>query len=501
MNEPMTAEEVVRYLVSRAVWAPSVHNTQPWRFTADDGPRVSLHADVGRRLAVADPDGREMMISCGAALFNIRLALRSLDWIPQTRVLPDPAQPTLIAQVAWQERADADEFERRLSGHVLTRRTHRGAFDPEPLPPDTLAALRDAAAREGAALRIVADDGRRATLAAAVQTAEHQLRRDGERLRELARWTPAPGSARYDRVPATSYPARAERTQPYFSGRDFARGHGWGVPPLSPATSHRAAGVAGLLTTTGDSPADWVHAGQALQRILLTASACGAAVALHSQPLELPWLREFLRTQLSDAACPHLVLRIGMVTQVAVSVRRDPRDEDGEVGAGELACPPGNVGQHLAGLGAGQQPGGNLRAGLDPALLAAGRVIQPGVLHCDVGRGAQGDQHRLVVLGELTPPRLPVRYKLPKTSSRTRTGTPRKPRIGGCPSGKPDDAGCEEMSASRSGRGSSMSRPSRPRPSGQWWIPAISSWLSPTGMNSASRRFPPSSSPITPSAP
>jgi hypothetical protein len=326
MSESMTDEEIVRYVVARAVWAPSVHNTQPWRFAADGGPGLSLHADAGRRLAVADPDGREMMISCGAALFNVRLALRSLGWIPETRVLPDPAQPTLVARVSWRERAAADEFERRLSGHVLTRRTHRGAFDPEPLPPDTLAALRDAAVREGSALRILADDGRRAALAAAVQTAEYELRRDGERLRELARWTPAPGSGRCDGVPATSYPARAERTQPYFPGRDFARGHDWGVSPLSSATSHRAAGVAGLLTTTGDGPADWVHAGQALQRILLTAGLCGAAVALHTQPLELPWLREFLRTQLADGACPHLALRIGLVTQVTVSVRRDPGD-------------------------------------------------------------------------------------------------------------------------------------------------------------------------------
>jgi hypothetical protein len=324
MSEPMTDEEIIRYVVARAIWAPSVHNTQPWRFTADGGPQISLYADASRRLAVADPDGREMMISCGTAVFTLRLALRSLGYIPETRVLPDPAQPTLVAQVSWRDRAAADEFERRLSGHVLTRRTHRGAFDPQPLPPDTLAALRAAAAREGAALRIVADDGRRAALAAAVQTAEHELSLDGERLRELARWAPAPGSAGRDGVPATSYPARAERTQPYFPGRDFARGHGWGMPPLSPATSHRAAGVAGLLTTTDDRPADWVNAGQALQRILLTASACGAAVALHSQPLELSWLREFIRTQLSDGACPHLVLRIGLVTQVAVSVRRDP---------------------------------------------------------------------------------------------------------------------------------------------------------------------------------
>jgi len=329
MSEPMTAEQVVRYVVAAAVWAPSVHNSQPWRFTVGSepaSPQISLHADPERRLAAADPDGRELMISCGAALFNVRLALRSLGYVPETGVLPEPGQPTLVARVSWRQRAAADEFERRLFNQVRTRRTHRGAFDPEPLPPDLLAALRASAAKDGAALRIMADDGRRAALAAAVQTAEHELRRDGERLRELARWTPAPGSACSDGVPATSYPARAEHTDPYFPGRDFARGHGWGVPPLSPATSIRAAGVAGLLTTAADRPADWVNAGQALQRILLTASAWGAAVALHSQPLERAWLREFVRTQLSDGAYPHLVLRIGLVTQVAVSVRRDPGD-------------------------------------------------------------------------------------------------------------------------------------------------------------------------------
>ena len=329
MSQPMTAGEIARHVVAEAIWAPSVHNTQPWRFTvAGDqaGPRISLYADTGRRLAAADPDGRELMISCGAALFNARLALRSLGYVPVTCVLPDPAQPTLVARVSWPERAAADEFERRLFSQVRTRRTHRGAFDPAPLPPDLLAALRSGAARDGAALRIVADDGRRAALAAAVDTAERELRADPERVRELARWTPAPGSGSRDGVPTTSYPARAEHTDPDFPGRDFARGHDWGLPPLSSAAAFRAAGVVGLLTTTADRPADWVNAGQALQRILLTASACGAAVALHSQPLELPWLRELIRTHLSDDAYPHLVLRIGMVTQVAVSVRRDPAD-------------------------------------------------------------------------------------------------------------------------------------------------------------------------------
>jgi len=320
-----TADEIARYVVAEAVWAPSVHNTQPWRFVAD-GRQLSLYADTDRGLPVSDPDGREMMISCGAALFNVQLALRSLGYIPQTCVLPDPGQPTLVAQVSWRHRAPASEFEQWLACQVHRRRTHRGAFDPEPLPHGTLAALRETAARDGTALRIVADDRRRAMLAAAVETAERVHRLDAQRVTELARWAPAPGSARSDGVPATSYPARPERTEPYFPGRDFAHGHGWGMPPLSSARLPRAAGVVGVLTTATDRQVDWVNAGQALQRILLTASTCGAAVALHSQPVELPWLREYVRTHVSDGAYPHLVLRIGMVIQAADSVRRDPGD-------------------------------------------------------------------------------------------------------------------------------------------------------------------------------
>jgi nitroreductase len=323
VRKVMTAEEIARYVVTEAIWAPSVHNTQPWRFAAD-GQQISLYADPDRGLAAADPDGREMMISCGAALFNLRLALRALGYVPETRVLPDPRQPMLLALVSWRKRSPASEYERRLSGQVRQRRTHRGGFDPEPLPPGTLAALRDGAARHAALLRVAADDAGRAALAAAVETAERYLRLDAQRVHELDRWSPPPGSARRDGVPATSYPARPERADPHFPGRDFAHGRGWGMPSLSSARWPRATGVVGVLTTAADRRVDWVNAGQALQRILLTASASGAAVALHSQPTELPWLREFIRAKLSDNAYPHLVLRIGMVIQAAASVRRDP---------------------------------------------------------------------------------------------------------------------------------------------------------------------------------
>jgi nitroreductase len=311
--------------VAAAVWAPSVHNTQPWRFTAR-GQQISLYADAGRQLMVTDPDGREMMISCGAALFTARLALRSLGWVPEASVLPDPGQPLLVARLTRPQQAACTEFEERMFGQVRQRRTHRGGFDPVPLPPNLLASLRDGAAHYHAMLRIVADDGRRAALAAAVETAERALRQDADHAAELARWARAPGSAAADGVPPTSYPARAERTDPDFPGRDFAHGRGWGLPPLSTAPWPRSAGVAAVLTTAHDRPADWINAGQALQRILLTASTRGAAAALHTQPLELGWLRESIRTGLSDGAYPQLVLRFGMVTQAAASVRRPPDD-------------------------------------------------------------------------------------------------------------------------------------------------------------------------------
>ncbi len=232
-SAPLTAEEMAAYVVAVAVWAPSVHNTQPWWFSVAR-QEISLHADAGRQLTVADPRGREIMISCGAALFTARLALRSLGYIPETSVLPDPGRPF------------------------------------------------------------------------------------------LARWAPPPGSTRRDGVPHASYPARSERILPHFPGRDFAHGRGWGLSWSIPSAAPRSAGVVCLLTTADDHPLDWVNAGQALQRALLTSAICGVAAALHSQPLECAGLHEFIRTQLSDGSYPQLVLRFGTVIQTAVSVRRPP---------------------------------------------------------------------------------------------------------------------------------------------------------------------------------
>jgi hypothetical protein len=318
----LATSRIARYIAGEAVWAPSVHNTQPWWFSVDS-TGLSLYADPARQLAVADPDGREMLISCGAALFTARLSLRAAGYVPESRILPDPAQPLLVARLSWPHREAPTDYESRLSAHVRQRRTHRGGFAPLPLAPELLTVLRDCASRYGAVLRVITDEGTRAALAEVVQAAERAMRLDSAHVRELRAWTIQPGTPRADGVPATSYPAHAERTVPHFAGRDFACGRGWGLPPLS-IMPRRSAGVVCLLSTSSDSPQDWINAGQALQRILLTNAAWGVATALHSQPFELGWGRKLVPSGDRGHLYPQLLLRMGTTIQNAGGVRRSP---------------------------------------------------------------------------------------------------------------------------------------------------------------------------------
>ncbi|GAA4491644.1 NAD(P)H nitroreductase [Actinoallomurus oryzae] len=318
----ITDADTAYFLVDAAAWAPSVHNTQPWWF-GTRGSTVTLHADPDRRLNVADPDGREMLISCGAALCTLRLAVRRLGHDPQVQTASDPERPGLIADVSLGPARPCEEDENRMYDQIRRRRTHRGGFRPEGLPAGLLQALRTCALDENATLRVVADPRARIALGALTEVAEQMLRQNPDYCLEMARWAPRPGSRRRDGVHEDAYPRDPARTDPHFAQRDFARGRGWG---LTEDERHGAPGLVALLTTRTDERAAWLQAGQALQHVLLRAAENDVSAAFHTQALEIPELRDFIRTHFCDGGHPQTIMRLGIAEGESRSVRRPPEE-------------------------------------------------------------------------------------------------------------------------------------------------------------------------------
>src|SRR6266508_2593319 len=173
-------QDMIAALVARAARAPSVHNTQPWRFLASRG-WLELHADHERNLPKTDPAGREMLISCGAALFGLRLAIREIGYLPSVRLLPDPARPGLLVAMAH-------------------RHTHRDAFSAEPIPAGLMTGLQRDAITEGATLIQVDEPARYRQLADLVADADRAQRADAEMQAEVRSWTRPGGSRARDGV-------------------------------------------------------------------------------------------------------------------------------------------------------------------------------------------------------------------------------------------------------------------------------------------------------------
>ncbi|GAA4592229.1 NAD(P)H nitroreductase [Planotetraspora phitsanulokensis] len=308
-----------RAAIEAAVWAPSVHNTQPWSF-ALSGDEISLRADTDRKLQVADPTGRQMLISCGAALFNVRITLSALGYEPAVRVLPDPDRPSLLATVRPRSGVRTDEA-CVLHAEIPRRRTHRAGFSALPVSDPVIGTLAADASAEGAELVLVRTESTMRVLAALTSAAQEIEAQNRAFALEILRWARPPGSSRSDGIPARSYPTAQRRTRPeHFAQRDYAQGNRWGSEDDVPLSS--TTGLVAVLTTTGDSNEDWLVAGQALQRMLLHASAYGLSAAFHTQALEMHDLREFIRWHVCGGAFPQMIMRLGVALEDAGSVRR-----------------------------------------------------------------------------------------------------------------------------------------------------------------------------------
>ena len=304
MYRPLADDGTVRRLIGAAGAAPSIHNSQPWRFHVAGHDVIEVHGEPGRMLWVADPHGRALHLSCGAALLNLRLAIRVIGGKPLVWPLPDPiTEPTLLASVQLAEGRPPDVAERELFDSIRRRHTSRAPFSARPLDETTMRALEQAAAAEFATLRMLDEADTKLVLLLAAK-ADEELAKDFDHQVELCQWIGIEGED--DGVPVAALGSRpADKPAPV---RDF--GYASPANPL-PRGSYEPMPHLAVLATMRDEPADWLRAGQALQRILLTATVHGVATSFLYQPIELHDARQPDDAWWPWPECPQMIIRFG----------------------------------------------------------------------------------------------------------------------------------------------------------------------------------------------
>jgi hypothetical protein len=313
------AERMLRVAAQVALAAPSILNTQPWRWQVEP-TTLRLWADRSRQLLVNDPDGRLLMVSCGAALHHARLALAVLGRVVRVERLPDAAEPDLLAVIYLTDVPyTATEAERAAYAAVSQRRTDRRAYSRAAVADEDARVLVAAAEDAGAHLHLIHDDDIVELASATDQVTSIQFA-DAAYRAQLAAWVEArPADAG---VPTATAVRPSPRRVPV---RQLTSG---GVAELDPGEDTDSGARYAVVFTDGDQPGDWLRAGEGLSAVLLAATAGGLATASISDVTETVVTRERLRRMLSGIGFPQMALRIGYAPSGAAPTtpRRRPRD-------------------------------------------------------------------------------------------------------------------------------------------------------------------------------
>jgi hypothetical protein len=305
----------VEKLIAAAVAAPSLHNTQPWRYRLDpDTATIEVRAATERALRHADPVGRALHVSVGAAVFNLRVAVAHFGWEPVVRLLPRPAEPDLLASVRLAgPPPGASGHGRDLYDAVWRRHSSRLPFTGRAIPAQVLAELTEAAMAQGADL-VVPDANETRRILQLTAEAEWFTATDDARRAENRRWV---RDGAPDGMPgAVLGPRDATGHLPV---RDFSA-----LRPAyaRPAVAFEPRPVIAVLSTRHDRRADWLRAGQALENVLLTGTTRRVRASLLHQALEWPDIRWALRDPRSGIGHVQMLIRLGYGPEGPASPRR-----------------------------------------------------------------------------------------------------------------------------------------------------------------------------------
>jgi nitroreductase len=316
MTESLSNEQIAS-IIDAAGAAPSIHNTQPWHFTARPDGEIGLHGQIDRAVWVSDPQARALYQSCGAALVNVRLGIRMTGHDPVVELLPHPEYPiTALAIIRAEPGESPTAAERRLYDAIWHRHTNRGPFAERAVPESVQIDLERAASQEHATLHWL-DRQEAATVVAQAARAGRALATDTEHEGELRRWIGT--GSNQDGIPARALPARPCSRPAPVRDEDFLAA----IEDVErPSATYESFPQLAVLTTASDEPEDWLRAGQALQQTLLTATVNGISASFLCQPIELMDMRENASPPWPLPKNLQMIIRFGYGPPTAATPRR-----------------------------------------------------------------------------------------------------------------------------------------------------------------------------------
>jgi nitroreductase len=321
----------IRDLVAFATRAPSVHNTQPWHWCVS-GEQIALFADSRRQLQYADPDGRDLVISCGAALHHLQVAAAASGWRPRVRRMPNRYNEAQLANVSFHPEPVTPAALAALD-MLTNRRTDRRRPSSWHVPRERLDGLLALGPAAGVTIVAVVSHRARTELLQILAEAEKAQRLNRRYVDEIVHWT---GREDGEGIPAASLlrrgPAAGPATSPATAPSRFPSGtltdHERESEPVEPALV--------AICTSSDDTASRLRAGEALSAMLLKGTAEGLAMVPLSQAIEVDRTRHLIQNELlGDAACPQIIVQVGWALpagdQVPLTTRRPVDDVLGDV--------------------------------------------------------------------------------------------------------------------------------------------------------------------------
>jgi hypothetical protein len=304
MTQTMVDAGVLRDALGLACRAPSLHNSQPWRWVCD-GPTLHLFADPMRILLATDASGREMLLSCGAVLDHLRVAMAAAGWDALIERFPDRLDSEHLAAVSFVRSPLVTDAQRDRADAILRRRTDRLPFAAPPQWDRIEARLRQAVIPHHVMSDVILEQDR-PRLAEASRLTQTLRGSDPTYEAELDWWTSTRTSS--DGVPPTALlsAGEAQRT-------DIART----FVPASSADRRvdvetDQSKIFVLSTAHEDARNDVLRCGEALSAVLLECTLAGLATCTLTHMTELWPSRELVRTLIGQAGSPQLLVRVGL---------------------------------------------------------------------------------------------------------------------------------------------------------------------------------------------